>query len=148
MSTITLKMGKARKPLACECCGAPVQTTHGFVYRDSEAFAVYQAAWSEGHPENQVNARIEIGGEWGDPHARPEHVFFGLLIYRKPEELGFSMLEPDESMWLTEETEGRFLSRAAALSHPLRSDIFHIAEHVAVQDKRIKKFLENNEIDG
>ncbi len=148
MSTISLEMGEARKPCVCECCGIPIETTHGFIYRNDDAFAVYQAAWCEGHPENQVNSRIEVGGDWGNAADRPKHAFFGVLIFQKLEETAFSFLEPEESQWFSPETANAFLSRAAALAHPLKDEIFHIAEHMARDDARIRAFLDGNPIDA
>jgi hypothetical protein len=148
MSVIELEMGPAREPLKCNCCGTVIESTHGFIYRDDEPFAVYQASWCEGHFEDQVNARIEIGGDWGNPATRPNHAFFGVLIFRTPEETGFSMLQPEESQWCEPEIAAEFLSRSAALAHPLKSEIFHIAEHIARDDHRIKTFLKEHSIDA
>ena len=148
MGIISLEIGEARQPTVCECCGAAIESTHGFIYRDDDAFAVYQAAWCIGHPENQVNARIEIGGDWGDRDSRPEHTFFGLLIFQTPDETKFSMIEADESMWPPNGDEGQLLSRDAALSHPLKPEIFHIAEHIASEDVLIKTFLDEHQIDA
>lgn len=96
---LEIERGPARSPRQCPCCGGAVASTHGQIHRDGQPFALYQAAWSEAHPEDQVNARIEIGGDWGDASSRPAHVYFGLLIFRRPGRNGFSMLEPAESMW-------------------------------------------------
>jgi hypothetical protein len=148
MSTIEIEMGEPRHPRKCECCGATIESTHGFIYRDDWAFAVYQAAWCEGHPQDQVNARIEIGGDWGDSANRPKHEYFALRIFRAPRETGFSFLEPKESMWMNNEKASEFLTRGAALAHPLKSEILHIAEHVANDDTRIKAFLDRHEIDA
>lgn len=148
MSTIKIEIGNPRTPRKCECCGATIQSSHGFVYRDDWAFAVYQAAWCDGHPQDQVNARIEVGGDWGNPDNRPNHEYFGIRIFRTPRETAFGFIGPEESMWVSDEEAPRFLSREAALAHPLKSEIFHIAEHLASDDTRIKDFLDRNEIDA
>lgn len=146
MSVIEIEMGPARESHECDCCGTVIESTHGSIYRDNDAYAVYEASWCEGHAEAQVNARIEIGGDWGDETSRPNHAFFGVLIFRTSTHNGFSMLEPEESQWISPDSEKDFLTREAALAHPLKSEIFHIAEHVAKEDGRIKAFLDAHPI--
>jgi hypothetical protein len=45
----------------CSCCGGTTTTLVRFVHKDGSAYAVYYAAFAEGHPDRSVNAMVSLG---------------------------------------------------------------------------------------
>jgi hypothetical protein len=58
---LTLEMGPDREPTTCKCCGGILNSVHGFIYSDGDAYAIYFFAWSESHPGAGVDLALEPG---------------------------------------------------------------------------------------
>lgn len=138
---LQLEAGESDRPTRCECCGRVSRTVHGFVYKDGDAYAIYYAGWSEGHPERGVTMAVAVG-EWDDDSDNSDRVSVGLEARATESEIQFAVLEPEQSPWAQTDLLGAMCSRSAALAHPVLKEIFEIAEHVVSHDERIADFLE------
>lgn len=140
LSRITIELGDGQTAATCECCGRRAPSVVGFAYRDDDAYAVYYAGWTEGHESRGVMAIIGIG-DWSDDGTPEARRSFGLRMWEDDEGIKFTVLDPAESRYGENKFLGSMLSRAAALADPEVSEIFHIAEHIAQDDDRVRNAL-------
>jgi hypothetical protein len=54
------------------------------------------------------------------------------------------VLDAAQSPWFEAKIIGRTLNRAEALKHPLLPEVFHITDHMVVEDKPLKAYLDGN----
>jgi hypothetical protein len=54
------------------------------------------------------------------------------------------VVEPEQSPWPNQRVLGPMLSRTEALSHPRIKDVFHITDHVTMDDPDVKRYFESN----
>jgi hypothetical protein len=139
---ITVEPGEAVAPRPCSCCGAASQTACGFVYRNGDAYSVYHASWSFGHPERGLNIALKFGdwSEAADP--RTDRFQVALEIRSAESQYEFEFLDPSDSAW-SESSDTPMLSRAESLEHPEKAEFLHVAEHVVFGDSRLKDALDH-----
>ena len=49
----------------CDCCGGLTVRLTRFVHRNGDAFAIYYAAYSNNHPDDELAMLVSLG-EWGE----------------------------------------------------------------------------------
>jgi hypothetical protein len=138
MSQLTIELGEPKPSTTCECCGNDSYTAYGFVYRDGDAYSVYHAAWSAGHPDVGVSLAIDLGH--CDEDVTPYDRFrVGIQVWSTQDEIQFRFVDRDASAWGA--SRSPMLSAAEARAHPEAAEFFRIAEHVINQDPRLASFL-------
>jgi hypothetical protein len=124
----------------CDGCGHETRTFRGLVYEDGEAFGIYVAAYTDGHPELGVSMAVSMRG-WGegvDPLTK-ECV---ALEWRNAENgPGVVVVDGEHSTWANEVALGRLSSRAVALSSGIAEEAFAISDAVWVADERLSLAL-------
>ena len=135
MLTIEFEPPKESEP--CECCGGRTTVLTRFVNRDDEAYAIYFARFSNNHPERVVVATISIG-EWGESASSDQRVAFAFEIRAIESECQVGLIDSDRSPWRDSTFIGRTLNRSEALAHPAIQDVFHITDHIVVEDILIR----------
>jgi hypothetical protein len=145
MSMLRLEEGEPREATPCECCGAIARTAHGFVYRDDDAYAVYYAGWSDGHPERGVSLAIAVG-EWAEGSSSTDRVSMGVRATSTPSSVNFTVLNPNESPWGDTPLLGKMLRREQALAHSALTDVLHVVEHIVREDVRVRGFLDSIDV--
>ncbi|KAB7609821.1 hypothetical protein F9L33_15480 [Amylibacter sp. SFDW26] len=141
MTFYEIEMGEADHSSFCECCDQEASTTHGFVYKDDDAYAVYYATWSQKHETKYVNFAIAVG-EWGDNSSNMDRTCFGLEVYDNKDKLDFRVIEPEGSPWGETDLLGKMLSRQESLEHCLKDEIFLIIEKVINNDILLNEYFE------
>lgn len=127
----------------CECCGGTTTNLTRFVYKDNDAFAIYYATFSDNHPDNAVVGIISIGG-WSTDGIPPERVAFPFEIWQNEDNFNVGLTNADESPWKDIDILGKVLDREEALSHPWIDDVFHITDHIVVDDLEVVNFFKLN----
>lgn len=145
MSTLQIELGESGEAAPCECCGASSRTAHGFVYRDGDAYAVYYAGWSDGHPGRRVSLAIAVG-EWAEGTSPADRVSIGIRATRTPSSVDFMVLNSMESPWGDTPLLGKMLEREQALAHPALKGVVHVAEHIVRDDPRVRNFLDSIDV--
>jgi len=140
MSMLRLEVGEPPEARPCECCGATSRTAHGFVYRDGDAYAIYYAGWSDGHPERGASMAVAVG-EWAEGSSPADRVSVGVRAIPTPSSVDFTVLNPDESPWGETPLLGKMLGRDQALAHPALAEVMDVAEHIVRDDARVRSFL-------
>jgi len=125
----------------CECCGGRNTRLTRFVYRDEDAFGVYYAVFGETHPERIVKAVISLG-EWGEGAVAEQRRAFSVQIRLSDSQYEVMVTGADDCPWNGVKLIGRVLSREEALAHPWLKDVFHITDHIVVEDKLIRAYLD------
>lgn len=124
----------------CECCGGITTSLTRFVYEDGDAFAIYYAKFSDNHPECAVVGVISIG-EWGTDDPPKNRVAFPFRIWQTDEQWNVVLTDSDDSPWKGIELLGKMLDRHEALEHTWKRDVFHITDHMVIDDTEIVNFF-------
>ena len=128
------------KKSTCECCSGTSTSLTRFVYKDSDAFAIYYAVFSDNHPENAVIGVISIGG-WGSEGVPPNRVAFPFRLWKGEENFNVGLTNANESPWNGVKFLGKMLDREEALLHPWIEDVFHITDHITEKDTEVINFF-------
>ena len=79
-----------------------------------------------------------MGGRDGDPAIRTA---FAVDIWDDDDNWAVSVTNRSESPWDHIEFLGNILDREEALNHPLIKDVFHITDHIVLEDKPVVQFF-------
>lgn len=125
----------------CQCCGQATTRLTRFVYKNDDAFAVYYAQFTEGHPEKRLSGIIGLG-EWGDEEAGSEaRLAFPFQIWMDGDNFQVGLVNAADSSWSHVTFLGQILDRSEALTHPWIKEIFHITDHMVMEDKEIVSYF-------
>jgi hypothetical protein len=133
------------KKSVCDCCGKETTSLIRFVHKDENAHSIYYAAFSEGHVENGVIGVISLG-ELHKDVLPPSRVAFGFCITRGEDEYLVEITDANDSPWKNVNVIGRKLSRDEALNHEWIQDVFHLTDHIIIDDPEIKSFFADETI--
>ncbi len=128
------------KESVCECCGNVSVRLTRFVYRDGDAHAVYYALFTKGHPEKTLSGLIGLG-QWGDEASPEDRVAFPFQIWMEESNFNVSLVDAEDSPWSHVTFMGKILDREEALKHESLSEVFHITDHMVVDDRQIIDFF-------
>jgi hypothetical protein len=115
------------------------RVVRGFVNDENRAYAVYVAGYTHGHPIGSLLISMGESGETSTPEQR-----FAVPIKVKVHEGAPSMMVggPGDCVWNDTDILGRILDRPEALAHPRIKEVFHIADHVWIGDRRFSGYFE------
>lgn len=120
----------------CNCCDAKITRLTRFVYQDNEAFAYYYAK-IEDHSDPKVVECLVVLCEWDDNNENIiKKTGFALTIWVKDDNFNVTLINKDECAWKNI-PEVEILDREQSLNHPQKSDVFHITDHIVVDDKEV-----------
>src|SRR5262249_42516366 len=139
--TLTLEFADKNQDDPCPCCGGRTTRLTRFVHADSDAYAVYYAAFSDNHPERFVTALISIG-KWDEGSAPKDRVAFRVRIRSAEREFQVMVIAAADTQWNDAEFLGHMLNRNEALKHRRLKDIFHITDHLVTEDRDVIAYLE------
>ena len=125
----------------CDCCGGVTISLTRFVYEDGDAYAIYYARFGEQHEPRVVEAVVSVG-EWGEDAGPWDRVAFPLRFRAAESEYQVTVVNADESPWQGVELLGRMLDREEALAHERLAEIFHVTDHMVVDDEAIREYLD------
>jgi hypothetical protein len=128
----------------CECCGEETVRLTRFVYQDDDAFAVYYAKFTRGHNKKVVYGLSGLG-EWGEGGEPADRLAFPFRIWSSGEYYQVGLVDQEQSPWSDVTYLGRILDREEALTHPWVKDVFHITDHMVVDDKSIIEYFEQEQ---
>jgi hypothetical protein len=124
----------------CECCGKTTTRLTRFVTRDGEAFAVYYAAFTQGHPGRGADVMVGLGDWSEDADPETARVAFTYRIWGADEAYELGFIEPEDSPWDTTFL-GRRLGAAEARSHPRVQEVYDLSDHTTRCDEPLIAFL-------
>lgn len=124
----------------CPCCGGRTTALTRYVFKDGDAYAIYYVRFSNNHPEHSAVATISLG-EWGEGSTPEQRVAFAFELRTTNKEYQVGIIDSAQSPWCEAKTIGRTLDRTEALKHPLLPEVFHITDHMVVEDKELNEYL-------
>jgi hypothetical protein len=124
----------------CECCGGRTTRLTRFVHRDGYAYAIYYATFSDNHPGQAVSVTVSIG-EWGEGSTPDQRVAFALELRTIDAQYQVGVVDAEQSPWREATFIGRTLNRAESLVHPRIKEVFHITDHIVVEDQPVHAYL-------
>jgi len=139
--TLSIEPVAEVKQHVCQDCGRPFSTVHGFVYQDSDAYAVYHALLQTEHPSVQADLALSFGS-WEEDATGNDRQRIGLKVWPEGAELKMHVENAEESAWGHSEAFGPMLDREHVLASRLREEAFRAAEFVVVHDERIRDHLD------
>ncbi len=124
----------------CDCCGGVTVSLTCFVYEDGDAHAIYYARFGEHHEPRVVEAVVSVG-EWGEGAEPWDRVAFPLRLRALETEYQVTVVDAAESPWQGVDLLGRMLDREEALAHERLAEVFHVTDHMVVDDQAIREHL-------
>ncbi|RAR46643.1 hypothetical protein [Flavobacterium lacus] len=123
----------------CECCEKESTKLTRFVYKDDDAFAIYYIKFTKDHEEKIATGIISIG-DWGTDEEPKNRFSFPFRIWTNSENFQVGLIDKEESPW-KQSLLGKILDRKDALNHPWISEVFHITDHIVVEDKEVVEYF-------
>jgi hypothetical protein len=123
----------------CDCCGKETTKLTRFVYKDDDAFAIYYIKFTKDHEEKIATGIVSIG-DWGTDEEPKNRFSFPFRIWTNSENFQVGLIDKEESPW-KQSLLGKILDRKDALNHPWISEVFHITDHIVVEDKEVVEYF-------
>jgi hypothetical protein len=124
----------------CECCGGLTVRLTRFVYRDGDAFAIYYAAYSNNHADNELGMLVSLG-EWGEGSVASERAAFYCRVRPTADSYEVMLGDAAESAWGTTSIVGDKLTRDQARQHPWKATAFEVLDEAFLKDRSLRGFL-------
>lgn len=125
-----------RSSHVCGCCGKTSHVLRGEVRDELGAVrAAYVAGYTEGHPG--IGSLLFSLGPRG-PGTGPADRIAVLL---RVEPSGFTVEGPADCLWPDVADLGRIRERVEVIDTPLAREVFHLSDHVWVEDTRFSAFF-------
>jgi hypothetical protein len=124
----------------CDCCGGVTVSLTRFVQGEEETLGAYYARFGRDHPDRVVEALVSIG-PWGEGTGPWDRVAFPLRVWVDGDQYQVGLVDAAESPWGDVQIFGRILDRAEALEDVRVKEVFHIADHMVVEDPPLHDYL-------
>ena len=147
MSGLTIEPDGEKVHGPCPDCGRSTRSVWGYVSNGAGARAVYFIRWTDGHLDRGAELMISIG-PWGTDSLLTDRVAFGLACRVGANGPGFMLVDAADLPWGADEFLGPKLTRAAALSHAFKAEVFQILDELVVHDPRFRHFIDGSARDA
>jgi hypothetical protein len=126
----------------CACCGKDTVHLTRFVKNDGDAYAVYHLMYTPGHELGYMSGLMSLG-EWGESATPADRLAFAFRLWETKDSYGVGLMDADAARPLWGDTTflGRLLNREEALAHPWREEVFHLTDHIVLEDTEAIAFL-------
>lgn len=125
---------------SCECCGNKTTKLVRYVLQNDIPFALYMAAYTEGHEDKIVELIVGLGS-WNDDSLPTERTAFTLWIRENNDAWAITLTHKEDSTWRNVTFLGQVLGREEALQHPWINDVYEITDHILSEDKKIIEYF-------
>jgi hypothetical protein len=148
VGTLRLEHDDQQTEAACADCGAAYRSVIGVVYEDEDPLAIYRADIFERFhrdPGPRVVLSIAVG-DWSEGTGREDRCSAAIEAW--PDNMGVQMAVSDRAAapWGELEVVAWQMSATEAEASPLREAFFRIADHIACEDRRLRKTLTGNPV--
>jgi hypothetical protein len=131
VGVIRLEPEPPTKESVCAACGGTNRLVHGYVYEDEHPHGVYFVEWCDGdHPDRAAFLSVGLGAFGDDANGADRAAF--CVMWRQ------------DGMALTEEAArdrpdllGEFVPRSVALAMPDIDHLWHLVDHIVLDDQRL-----------
>jgi hypothetical protein len=129
----------------CAQCGAPFESVIGVMYEADDAIAIYRADIFE-HFHREPDPRVVLSiavGDWSDGTDRTDRCSATIEAWSTGGHVQMAFSDRAGSTWQELEVVSWQLSSAEAQASPLREAFLRLADHIAYQDRRLRRALMN-----
>jgi hypothetical protein len=143
LGTLRLEHDDQQSEAECADCGTAFRSVVGVIFEDDDPIAIYRAdIFDHFHrdPEPRVQLSIAVG-DWSDGTGRADRCSAAIEAW--PDGGGVRMAISDRAASPWDELEvvsWQLMANEAEVS-PLRDAFFRIADHIACQDRRLRRAL-------
>jgi hypothetical protein len=127
----------------CVKCGAPYDSVIGVLYEDADAIAIYRADIFEhfhSDPEPRVVLSIAVG-DWQDGTDRSDRCAAVIEAWAEGPRVRMAFSDRAGSTWQELDVVSWQLTSKEAEASPLRAAFLRLADHVACNDRRLRRVL-------
>jgi hypothetical protein len=128
---------------ACPKCGAPFESVIGVLYEDDEAVAIYRAdIFEHFHRDQEPRVVLSIAvGDWQDGTDRSDRCSAAIEAWAEGGRVRIAFSDRAGSPWQDLEVVSWQLTSKEAEAGPLREAFLRLADHVACNDRRLRRAL-------
>ncbi len=128
---------------ACGNCGAPYESVIGVLYEDEDAVAIYRAdIFDHFHRDSDPRVVLSIAvGDWRDGTDPSDRCAAALEAWAEGALVRMAFSDRAGSPWKELDVVGWQLSSKDAEASPLKEAFLRLADHVALNDRRLRKAL-------
>jgi len=127
----------------CTHCGAPFDSVIGVMYEDDDPIAIYRADIFE-HFHREAEPRVVLSiavGDWSDGTGRGDRCSAAIEAWAVGDRVQMAFSNRAGSPWQELEVVSWQLSSTEAQAGPLRDAFLRLADHIAYQDRRLRRAL-------
>ncbi len=127
----------------CTHCGVPFESVIGVMYEDDDPIAIYRADIFE-HFHRAPEARVVLSiavGDWSDGTDRADRCSAAIEAWAEGDRVHMAFSDRAGSTWQELEVVSWQLSSGEAQAGPLREAFLRLADHIAYQDRRLRRAL-------
>ncbi|HEY5033917.1 MAG TPA: hypothetical protein VIJ30_02215 [Candidatus Dormibacteraeota bacterium] len=127
----------------CARCGAPYESVIGVLYEDEEAIAIYRAdLFDHFHRDAEPRVVLSIAvGDWQDGTDHSDRCSAAIEAWAEGERVRMAFSDRAGSPWQELEVVSWQLTSKEAEASPLRGAFLRLADHVACNDRRLRRVL-------
>jgi hypothetical protein len=127
----------------CAKCGAPYESVIGVLYEDEEAIAIYRAdLFDHFHRDAEPRVVLSIAvGDWQDGTDHSDRCSAAIEAWAEGNRVRMAFSDRAGSPWQELEVVSWQLTSKEAEASPLREAFLRLAEHVAWNDRRLRRVL-------
>ena len=122
----------------CPGCGSDMTVVRGSVYDGQHAVGLYLIAL---HAEAGEDAIAHLAIALREHGRKPGALAVAMRVTSTPDDVGFALINWDQSPWIHETYLGQMLDRPDALESDRKATFFHVAEHVVNDLPDVRKYL-------
>ncbi|HET7466135.1 MAG TPA: hypothetical protein VFL29_05680 [Candidatus Dormibacteraeota bacterium] len=127
----------------CADCGSPYRSVIGVIYEDDDPIAIYRAdVFEHFHRDPAPRVLLSIAvGDWSDGTGRDDRCSAAIEAWPDGGGVRMAISNRAASPWDELEVVSWQLTATEAEVSPLRDAFFRLADHIAYQDRRLRKAL-------
>jgi hypothetical protein len=128
---------------SCTHCGAAFESVIGVMYEDDDPIAIYRAdIFDHFHrdPEPRVVLSIAVG-DWSDGTGRADRCSAAIEAWAVGDRVQMAFSDRAGATWQELEVVSWQLTSNEARSGPLGDAFLRLADHIAYQDRRLRRAL-------
>ncbi|HSS94573.1 MAG TPA: hypothetical protein VLR46_11360 [Candidatus Dormibacteraeota bacterium] len=127
----------------CTHCGAAFDSVIGVMYEDEDPIAIYRADIFE-HFHREPDPRVVLSiavGDWSDGTGRADRCSAAIEAWAVGDQVQMAFSDRAGSPWQELEVVSWQLTSHDAQTGPLREAFLRLADHIACQDRRLRRAL-------
>jgi hypothetical protein len=127
----------------CPKCGAPYESVIGVMYEEDDAISIYRAdIFEHFHRDQEPRVVLSIAvGDWEDGTDRSDRCSAGIEAWAEGDRVRLAFSDRAGSPWQDLEVVSWQLTSKEAEASPLREAFLRLADHVACNDRRLRRAL-------